>query len=98
MLYEVITEATEGEHGILSTHLHSDGSYWELLYQAGFGSRNPASEEGIRDRLPYLKMQGNEVFKVAVRSLHEVAVEALDANGLAAADVDLFIPHRNNFV
>jgi len=92
----VVLEATEGEHGILSTHLHSDGSYWELLYQAGFGSRNPASEEGIRDRLPYLKMQGNEVFKVAVRSLHEVAEEALAANGMTAKDVGLFVPHQAN--
>jgi len=92
----VVLEAQEGEAGILSTHLHADGSYWELLYQAGFGSRNPASESGIKERLPYLKMQGNEVFKVAVRSLSEVAEEALKAHGLDAADVDLFIPHQAN--
>jgi len=41
-------------------------------------------------------MQGNEVFKVAVRSLYDVAMEALDANGLKAADLDLFIPHQAN--
>lgn len=93
----VVLEAVEGEGvGILSTHLHADGSYWELLYQPGFGSRNPASAEGIKDRLPYLRMQGNEVFKIAVRSLHEVAVEALEANGMTAADVDIFIPHQAN--
>ncbi|MFA5516735.1 MAG: beta-ketoacyl-ACP synthase III [Desulfuromonadales bacterium] len=92
----VVLEAQEGDHGVLSTHLHTDGSYWDLLYQAGFGSRHPASIEGINARLPYLKMQGNEVFKVAVRSLHEVAVEALEANGFTAADLDLFIPHQAN--
>jgi 3-oxoacyl-[acyl-carrier-protein] synthase-3 len=92
----VVLEAGEGDRGVLSTHLHADGSSWELLYQPGFGSRNPPSEEGLKARLPYLRMQGNEVFKVAVRSLYEVAVEALEANGMTAADVNLFIPHQAN--
>lgn len=92
----VVLEAQEGDHCVLSTHLHSDGSCWELLYQAGFGSRHPASEAGLKERLPYLKMQGNEVFKVAVRSLHEVAVEALEANDMTVRDIDLFIPHQAN--
>jgi 3-oxoacyl-[acyl-carrier-protein] synthase-3 len=92
----VVLEAQEGSSGVLSTHLHSDGSFWELLYQPGFGSRYPASEAGIQERLPFLKMQGNEVFKVAVRSLHEVAEEALKANGMTASDVGLFVPHQAN--
>ncbi len=92
----VVLEAQDGENGILSSHLHADGSYLELLYQPGFSTRYPASEEGLRDRLQYLKMQGNEVFKVAVRCLTEVALEALEANGLEAKDVDLFIPHQAN--
>lgn len=92
----VILETSEGDAGIISTHLHSDGSYWELLYQPGFGARNPASEQGLKDKVPFLKMQGNEVFKVAVRSLSDVAFEALEANGLTAEDVDLFIPHQAN--
>jgi 3-oxoacyl-[acyl-carrier-protein] synthase III len=92
----VVLEAQDCEFGILSTHLHSDGSYWELLYQPGFGSRHPASANGMQDRLSFLRMQGNEVFKVAVRSLSEVALEALHANGLQAGDLDLFIPHQAN--
>lgn len=92
----VVLEAQDGESGILSTHLHSDGNYLELLYQPGFGSRNPSSSEGVDARLPYLKMQGNEVFKVAVRSLTDVSKEALDANGFSSADVRLFIPHQAN--
>ncbi len=92
----VILEGQQGTRGILSTHLHADGSYWELLHQPGFGSVHPPSAEGIAARLPFLKMQGNEVFKIAVRSLHEVAVEALEANGCSAEDVDLFIPHQAN--
>ncbi len=92
----VVLEATEEDRGVLSTHLHSDGSYWELLYQPGFGSRNPASDDGLKTRLPFLRMQGNEVFKIAVRSLSDVATEALEANGMSAADLDLFIPHQAN--
>jgi 3-oxoacyl-[acyl-carrier-protein] synthase-3 len=92
----VVVDGHEGEQGILSSHLHSDGSYVDLLYQPGFGSVNPASEAGIKERLPFLKMQGTEVFKIAVRSLSDVALEALAANQLSVADVDLFIPHQAN--
>ena len=92
----VVLEAQESEKGILSTHLHSDGSYWELLHQPGFGSRIPPTEEGVKSRIPYLKMQGNEVFKVAVRSLADVALEALEAHGLEPSEVDLFVPHQAN--
>lgn len=92
----VVLEAQDGENGVISTHLHADGAYWELLYQKGFGSRHPASELGLGERMPFLKMQGNEVFKVAVRSLSDVALEALAANNLTPADIDLFIPHQAN--
>ncbi|QWV94558.1 ketoacyl-ACP synthase III [Geomonas oryzisoli] len=92
----VVLEAQEGENGILSTHMHSDGNYWEILYQKGAGSRNPASHKNVDEGLVYLTMQGNEVFKLAVRSMGEVAMEALEANGLTAADVNLFIPHQAN--
>jgi 3-oxoacyl-[acyl-carrier-protein] synthase III len=92
----VILEAAEGDSGILSTHLHSDGSYWQLLYQPAFDHSGAKSDSAIYDKIPYLKMQGNEVFKVAVRSLSDVAVEALTAHKLKAEDLDLFIPHQAN--
>jgi 3-oxoacyl-[acyl-carrier-protein] synthase-3 len=92
----VVLEAQEGEQGILSSHLHSDGSYWDLLYQPGFGARHPASVSGIEARLPFLHMAGNEVFKVAVRSMHDVAVEALETNAMTVADVKLLFPHQAN--
>lgn len=92
----VVLEAVEGENGILSTHMHSDGNYWEILYQKGAGSRNPATQKNLDDRLVYLTMQGNEVFKLAVRAMGEVAQEALAANGLTPDDVSLFIPHQAN--
>ena len=92
----VLLEAQEGDSGVLSCHLHSDGNFLELLYQPGFGAKNPVSIEGIVAKSSYLKMQGNEVFKVAVRSLTEVSKEALNANGYTSADVTQFIPHQAN--
>lgn len=89
-------EAQESECGIISGHLHSDGSQFALLGQRGFGSAAPASSAGLEQRLPFLHMEGNEVFKVAVRSLTEVAEEALHANGLTPADLSLLIPHQAN--
>ncbi len=92
----VVVEASTGETGILSSHIHSDGSYWELLHQPGCGSRNPCSQRTLDEQLVYITMQGNEVFKLAVRAMEDVAQEALAANGLTAADIDLFISHQAN--
>ncbi|NOQ41130.1 MAG: beta-ketoacyl-ACP synthase III [Desulfuromusa sp.] len=92
----VLLEAQEGDSGVLSCHLHSDGNFLELLYQPGFGTKYPVSVPGIEAKLAYLKMQGNEVFKVAVRSLTQVSKEALAANGYTSADVAQFIPHQAN--
>lgn len=92
----VVLEAVEGESGILSSHMHSDGNYWEILYQKGAGSRYPATQQNLDDRMVYLTMQGNEVFKLAVRAMGEVCQEALEANGLTADQVNLFIPHQAN--
>ncbi len=91
-----VLEATRGESGILSTHLHTDGNHWETLYQKGCGSRNPASQKNLDERLIYLSMHGNEVFKLAVRAMGEVSLEALAASGLSPDDVSLFIPHQAN--
>ena len=91
-----VVETVEGNRGILSTHLHSDGSHWELLYQPGCGSRNPAVQKTLDDRQVFLKMQGNEVFKLAVRAMEDAALEALTANGLNPSEIDFFIPHQAN--
>lgn len=93
----VVVEASEGESGILSTHIFSNGSYWNTLYQPGCGNRNPASnEQTLMEHLFYIKMDGNDVFKHAVRGMEEAACAALDANGMTPADVSLLIPHQAN--
>jgi len=92
----VVVEASEGDQGILSTHLHSDGSYWELLYQPGCGSRNPAVQSTLDERKTFLMMQGNEVFKLAVRAMEDAALQALEKNGFTPSDIGIFIPHQAN--
>lgn len=92
----VLLAPSTSEHGILSTHLHSDGSLWDLICVPGGGSAIPPSEKMLAERLNTIKMKGNETFKVAVRSLEEVAWEALRANDLLASDVSFLIPHQAN--
>ncbi len=92
----VVLEGQEGKSGILSTHLHTDGSQWGLLYQLGFGSRNSVCGEAGKKKLPYIQMQGNEVFKVAVRALCDAAEEALSANNISADQLAYFVPHQAN--
>lgn len=92
----VVVEASTEERGILSSHIHSDGRHWELLYQPGPGNRNPVSQRTLDEKQAFINMQGNDVFKLAVRAMEEVALEALAANKLSTADIDLFIPHQAN--
>lgn len=84
------------DSGILSTHIHSDGTLWDLICVPGGGSRTPPSIDVLENRLNCIKMKGSETFKVAVRTLVDVAWEALKANNLLPSDVDLLIPHQAN--
>lgn len=91
-----ILEPTEEDRGIISTKIHSDGSLWELLNLPGGGSRNPVSKDTIKKRLHYLKMKGNETFKVAVRTLENLIVDTLKENKLKPSQLSLLIPHQAN--
>ncbi|MDP2958462.1 MAG: beta-ketoacyl-ACP synthase III [Longimicrobiales bacterium] len=91
--------ATEDEgRGVLSTHLHADGRYAEMLWGEFESSKHHPriTEEVIRSGRHYPSMDGKEVFKHAVTRMPEVAEEALAANGLTVADLDLLIPHQAN--
>ncbi|HEU5397749.1 MAG TPA: beta-ketoacyl-ACP synthase III [Gammaproteobacteria bacterium] len=88
----VVLEPSE-EPGIISTHLHADGQYADLLYFPSGVSKKPEDFHGRRD---YIQMKGNEVFKVAVTKLGEIVVETLEANHLTGADLDWLIPHQAN--
>ena len=91
-----IVEPTDEERGILSMHVNSDGRMWDLLHLPGGGSRNPVSSDTIERRLHYIKMKGNETFKVAVRTLEDLALKTLEENDLESPDLSLLIPHQAN--
>ncbi|MBC8436319.1 MAG: ketoacyl-ACP synthase III [Candidatus Omnitrophica bacterium] len=82
--------------GILATYLNSDGSKKELLMIYAGGSRMPISRKTLTNRLHYIKMQGNELFKLAVTLMAEVAQTVLKRAGLECKDIDLVIPHQAN--
>lgn len=91
-----VLELHEGERGILSSHIHSDGSNWEILYLPGIGAKYPPSVKTIEARLPFIKMQGREVFKIAVKALADVIIEGLEKNNLKESDISLLICHQAN--
>ena len=82
--------------GILAARIRSDGRYLEQLYSPGGGTRRPPTAETLAAGDHFFKMKGNELFKVAVRSMAEVSREVLEEAGLTADDVKLFIPHQAN--
>jgi len=92
----VVISAEKGPSGIISSHLHSDGTQYDSLFIPGGGSREPVSHEVVDKRLHYIKMKGNEVFKLAVMALEETAVKTLEENCLNSGDIDLLVPHQAN--
>jgi len=90
----VLTESDE--ESFLSADLGSDGSQTDILLVPGGGSRQPASAETVKERLHYMKMKGNELFRIAVRMMVQAAKDALAKANLKFSDVNLFIPHQAN--
>jgi 3-oxoacyl-[acyl-carrier-protein] synthase III len=88
----VILEASEKE-GILSTHIHADGEYQHLLNVPAGISSNQAL---LKSEQAFIKMQGNEVFKVAVNTLGRIVDETLAANSMQKKDIDWLVPHQAN--
>lgn len=88
----VILQASE-EPGILSTHLHADGKYKELLTIPAGVSENP---ELFHSGEAHMLMKGNEVFKMAVNTLGRIVDETLEANNMQKSDIDWLVPHQAN--
>lgn len=86
----------EEDRGILAARIRSDGRYEEQLYAPGGGTKGGFTAETIARGDHFFKMKGNEVFKVAVRSMSEISRGVLSEAGLKTDDVDLFIPHQAN--
>ena len=87
----IILEANK-ESGIVSTHIHADGLYQELLYvPSGTGAGNGEDKEP-----PFFSMKGNAVFKMAVKKLGQSVNETLAANNINNSDIDWLVPHQAN--
>jgi 3-oxoacyl-[acyl-carrier-protein] synthase III len=84
------------EPGLLSWDLGCDGSAANLIEVVAGGSRKPTSSETIAAGEHFVRMQGNEVFRKAVRAVVESAGAALDKAGVEASEIDLFVPHQAN--
>jgi 3-oxoacyl-[acyl-carrier-protein] synthase-3 len=92
----VVGPVDEG-YGFLSFELGADGSGGDLLLVPGGGSRCPASANTVKDELHYIQMNGQEVFKFAVRIMEQTSLAVVDKAGLSKEDVQLLIPHQANF-
>ncbi|HSW12647.1 MAG TPA: beta-ketoacyl-ACP synthase III [Solimonas sp.] len=80
----------DAEHGILSTHLHADGTQAHILQVPGFVDNGEMSGHA------YVQMDGQSVFRFAVKALDEICKEALTANGMTGSDIDWLVPHQAN--
>lgn len=92
----VVIQRHAGKRGVLSTHLHSDGSLGNLLNIPGGGALHPATHDTVRKRMHFIKMKGNETFKAAVRALESAVQEALEYNKVKPEEIDFLVPHQAN--
>jgi 3-oxoacyl-[acyl-carrier-protein] synthase-3 len=92
----VVLRGEEGEHGVLTTHLGTDGASYEILHLPKGGSLDPITAENINEHPYRIYMNGRELFKRAVVTMAEMSQVALDAAGYSLDDVALFVPHQAN--
>ena len=91
-----ILKRSKQHKGILSTYVRSDGTLGDLLCRPAGGATIPFSVDVLNERSQFIRMNGREVFKHAVRSMSDAAARALDGAKLTGADIDLMIPHQAN--
>ncbi len=92
----VISRSPDDQRGVLATRIQSDGDLAEFLYIPGGGTRIPTSHESVDQGQHFIKMKGNELFKVAVRSMEDLSRKVLDEVKMTAGDIDLLVPHQAN--
>ena len=90
-----VISASSDNH-IIDVHTSSDGSKGDLLITPGCAIVNPANSQTIEQRLNFMKMSGNDVFKIAVNTLTKDVVDILEKNQIPPEKIDLFIPHQAN--
>ena len=88
--------SASSDNPIIDVHTSSDGSKGDLLTTPGCAIVNPANSQTIEQRLNFMKMSGNDVFKIAVNTLTKDVVDILEKNQIPPEKIDLFIPHQAN--
>lgn len=91
-----VFEPSDNDSGILSTFIKSDGRYAELLWVPAGGSAQPPQTVEPSDKNLYLKMNGRDVFKHAVREMADASIKVLEEAGIKAADLDILVAHQAN--
>jgi 3-oxoacyl-[acyl-carrier-protein] synthase-3 len=92
----LVRASSNGQRGILSNYLKSDGSLGDLLYRPGGGGNHPPDENLLAEHGFFVKMAGREVFRNAVRSMADACDRALEQAGIQGKDIDVLIPHQAN--
>lgn len=83
--------------GFVASQIRSDGAMSDLILQPGGGSRIPPTEDTLKEGLHFIKLQGNKVFKAAVKAMSGIAVSTLENAGYTSDDLDLLVPHQANW-
>jgi 3-oxoacyl-[acyl-carrier-protein] synthase-3 len=93
----VISATDDKSKSILDVKTSSDGEYQDFLITEGCGSKNPCSQKVLQEGMQFLKMKGNETFKLAVNTLTKDVFDILQENKLSSKDIDWFVPHQANY-
>jgi 3-oxoacyl-[acyl-carrier-protein] synthase-3 len=92
----ILSRSVNNERGIICSYLGSDGTQADILKIPGGGSAHPTTEDTLKQGLHYLKMEGSDVFKVAVRTMEEAVREVARRGGIAVSEINCLIPHQAN--
>ena len=93
----VVSATSDKNEAIVDVHIAADGKYYDYLITPGCGSNKPCSQLALEERSCFIKMKGNETFKVAVKTLTNDVKEILEKNGVDSDAIDHFIPHQANY-
>lgn len=92
----VLEPTTEPDRGVMYEVLHAEGSGWDYIHVPAGGTRMPASEQTVQDKLHYVKMRGRDVYKFAVEKMQWLLGDCLEQCNLSVDDVDMVVPHQVN--
>ncbi len=92
-----VLEATnEPDKGIIYSTLHADGAGWDYIHVPAGGTRQPTTEQTVKDRLHFVSMRGRDVYKFAIEKMQWLLGDCMDKCGLTIDDIDVVIPHQVN--